>query len=203
MTKIQSVYTNDTEKKRKRNKRIKSGCYALILTCSIVLGATLVAVNVGKDEKINSPAVIQTSTPEASYYCPLENCTVLKDYNDEELQYNDTLKQWEIHKAVDLTADADSKVFAIANGTVTNIYTNYLEGTVVEISHNNGLTSIYKSLNSDLKIKLGDYVKQGTAIGTVSSTMARELNSGSHLHFELLLNKIYVNPNDYIDFCKK
>ena len=131
------------------------------------------------------------------------NCTVLKDYNAEELQYNDTLKQWEVHKAVDLTTDADAKVFAIANGTVTNIYTNYLEGTVVEISHSNGLTSIYKSLDSDLKVKLGDYVKQGTTIGKVSSSMARELNSGNHLHFELLLNKVYVNPNDYIDFSKK
>lgn len=201
MTNIQ-LHTNENEKKRKRRKIIRNSSYALILACSIMLGATLVAVNVKKDTK-SSPAVIQTSNQQASYSCPVANCTVLKDYNAEELQYNDTLKQWEVHKAVDLTTDADAKVFAIANGTVTNIYTNYLEGTVVEISHSNGLTSVYKSLDSDLKVKLGDYVKQGTTIGKVSSSMARELNSGNHLHFELLLNKVYVNPNDYIDFSKK
>ena len=201
MTNIQ-LHTNENEKKRKRRKIIRNSSYALILACSIMLGATLVAVNVKKNTK-SSPAVIQTSNQQTSYSCPVANCTVLKDYNAEELQYNDTLKQWEVHKAVDLTTDADAKVFAIANGTVTNIYTNYLEGTVVEISHSNGLTSIYKSLDSDLKVKLGDYVKQGTTIGKVSSSMARELNSGNHLHFELLLNKVYVNPNDYIDFSKK
>ena len=201
MTNIQ-LHTNENEKKRKRRKIIRNSSYALILACSIMLGATLVAVNVKKNTK-SSPAVIQTSNQQVSYSCPVANCTVLKDYNAEELQYNDTLKQWEVHKAVDLTTDADAKVFAIANGTVTNIYTNYLEGTVVEISHSNGLTSIYKSLDSDLKVKLGDYVKQGTTIGKVSSSMARELNSGNHLHFELLLNKVYVNPNDYIDFSKK
>lgn len=203
MKKTQTIYTNEAEKKNKRKKTIRNTSYALILTCSIMLGATLVAVNANRDDKVGTPAVIQTAVAEESYYCPIENCTILKDYNADELQYNDTLKQWEVHKAVDLTTDSDAKVFAIANGTVTNIYTNYLEGTVVEISHNNGLTSIYKSLNSDLKVKLGDYVKQGTTLGTVSSSMARELNSGNHLHFELLLNKVYVNPNDYIDFSKK
>lgn len=201
MTRTQKVFTNEENLKDKRKKKIKNTSYAIALVCSIVLGATLVAVNINDDN--NTTAIIKTATEHTTYTCPIADCTVQKDYNADELQYNDTLKQWEIHKAVDLVTENATNVLAIANGTVTNLYTNRLEGTVIEISHNNGFTSIYKSLDSNVKVKLGDYVKQGQILGTTSSTMAREQNSGIHLHFELLLNKSYVNPNEYIDFSKK
>lgn len=201
MTRTQKVFTNEASARDKRKKTIKNTSYAIALVCSIVLGATLVAVNINDDN--DTTAIIQTGTEQTAYACPIADCTVQKDYNADELQYNDTLKQWEIHKAVDLVTTDATNVLAIANGTVTNLYTNRLEGTVIEISHNNGFTSIYKSLDSNVKVKLGDYVKQGQILGETSSTMAREQNSGIHLHFELLLNKSYVNPNDYIDFSKK
>ena len=200
MSKLQ-VHTRENEKKDKRKNIIKNSTYAVIVACSVMLGATLVAVNLQNNEK--TTAVIETSSNQTMYTCPLDNCTVQKDYNADELQYNDTLKQWEIHKAVDLVSQDVSNVVAVGSGTVTNLYTNRLEGTVIEISHNNGLVSIYKSLDSNVKVKLGDYVKQGQIIGSTSSTMAREQSSGSHLHFEMKLNNVYVNPNEYVDFSAK
>lgn len=200
MSKLQ-VHTRENEKKDKRKNIIKNSTYAVIVACSVMLGATLVAVNLQNNEK--TTAVIETSSNQTMYTCPLDNCTVQKDYNADELQYNDTLKQWEIHKAVDLVSQDITNVVAVGSGTVTNLYTNRLEGTVIEISHNNGLVSIYKSLDSNVKVKLGDYVKQGQIIGSTSSTMAREQSSGSHLHFEMKLNNVYVNPNEYVDFSAK
>jgi len=201
MAKLTNVYTKEVEKNERKKKMIKTTTYSLIVAFTIILGATLIAVNSNKT-KSSSP-VLQTSTSQISYTSPLKDAVVFKDYNANELQYNDTLKQWEIHKAIDLVSDSSNEVLAIANGTVTNIYTNYLEGTVIEISHNNGLVSIYKSLNQDVKVKLGDSVKLGNVIGTVANSMSRELNSGNHLHLEVLLNKSAVNPNEYIDFSKK
>lgn len=202
MSKLQNLYTKENETKSKKKRLIKNSTYAIILCCSIMLGATLVAVNANKKSS-QSTAVIQTSTPQAQYSSPVSNATVVKDYNDKQLQYNDTLKQWEVHKGIDLSVAENSEVFAIANGTVTNLYTNYLEGTVIEISHSNGLVSIYKSLSQDTKVKLGDYVKLGDTIGTTSSSMAREQKTGSHLHFEMMQNNILINPNNYIDFSNK
>lgn len=201
MSKIQTIYTKESELKSKRKNIIKNSTYAVIIVSAIMLGATLVAVNV--QDKTDNNLTIQTSVSDNSYSLPMQNVTVLKDYNSGELQYNDTLKQWEIHKAVDLVSDTNTDVFSIAKGTVTNVYTNYLEGTVIEISHNNGLVSVYKSLSQDVSITLGDAVKAGQKIGTVGSTMARELNSGNHLHLEMYSNNELVNPNDYIDFSKK
>ena len=201
MAKLTNVYTKETEKNERRKKIIKTTTYSLIVAFTIILGATLVAVNANK-EKTSTP-VLETAINQISYSSPLKDAVVYKDYNANELQYNDTLKQWEIHKAIDLVSDSSTEVLAIANGTVTNIYTNYLEGTVIEISHSNGLVSIYKSLNQDVKVKLGDSVKQGAVIGNIANTMSRELNSGNHLHLEIFINKTAVNPNEYIDFSKK
>lgn len=201
MSKIQTIHTKELELKAKRKNIIKNSTYAVIIVSAIMLGATLVAVNM--QNKVDNGLTIQTSVSDASYSLPMQNVTVLKDYNGGELQYNDTLKQWEIHKAVDLVSDASNDVFAVAKGTVTNVYTNYLEGTVIEISHSNGLVSVYKSLSQDVSITLGDAVKSGQKIGTVGSTMARELNSGNHLHLEIYSNNELVNPNDYIDFSNK
>ena len=92
---------------------------------------------------------------------------------------------------------------SVADGTVSNVYTNYLEGTVVEISHANGLVSVYKSLNSDVVVSVGDRVSAGQIIGSIAETMAQESNSGAHLHFEMLKNGKKVNPNDYVALGEK
>ena len=62
---------------------------------------------------------------------------------------------------------------------------------------------MYKSLNKDVKVSVGDKVAAGQAIGSIADTMAQELNSGAHLHFELLKNGSNINPNDYLDLGTK
>ena len=152
------------------------------------------------DTNINKETIIVAGP---TYVVPMKNATIAKDYSATELQFNDSLKQWEIHKAIDFIANEDKNVYTISNGTVSNIYTNYLEGTVIEISHNNGLVSVYKSLSKDVSVAVGDKVSAGQIIGNVSSSMAQELNSGNHLHFELLKNGNKINPNDYLDLGTK
>ncbi len=196
MSKIQQNVTMD---KTKRNT-IRNATYALLVAFAVILSATLIAVNVSTEGKSN--ASIAVGTTPITYVSPMEKASIVKDFSNKELQYNDTLKQWEIHKALDIVSDVSNNVYAIASGTITNVYTNYLEGGVIEISHDNGIKSLYKSLDS-VSVKSGDYVKQGDVIASVSTSMARELNTGAHLHFEMFENDISVNPNNYIDFSNK
>ncbi len=184
-----------------KSKKIRTATYALLVAFAIVLSATLIAVNANKSVKPNNASILVSNTA-TSYLSPMENATVVKDFLNKELQYNDTLKQWEIHKAIDLVSDTSNNVYAIADGTVTNVYENYLEGGVIEITHENGIKSVYKSL-SDVSVKKGDFVRQSDVIASISTSMARELNTGAHLHFEMFENDISVNPNNYIDFSKK
>ena len=133
------------------------------------------------------------------FVVPIKNATIAKDYSASELQYNSTLKQWEIHKAIDFIAGDNLNVYAVSDGTVSNVYTNYLEGTVVEVSHKDGLVSVYKSLNKEVQVSVGAKVSAGSVLGTVAESMAQELHTGAHLHFEMLKNGVKVNPNDFLD----
>jgi len=177
--------------------------YALIIAMFVVACAVTIALVSAKNT--TSANIGNDSIPVANttFVTPMKNATIAKDYSGAELQYNQTLKQWEIHKAIDFVAGEDLNVYAITDGTVSNVYTNYLEGTVVEISHKDGLVSVYKSLNKDVKVKIGDKVVAGDVIGQVGETMAQELNTGAHLHFEMLKNGTKINPNDYLDLGVK
>ena len=197
MSKIQQNVTMD----KTRKNTIRNATYVILVAFTIIFSAILIAVNTNLPSNKNT-ASISVGTKPLSYIAPMENASIIKDFSNKELQYNNTLKQWEIHKALDISSDTSSNVFSIANGTVLNVYTNYLEGGVIEISHDNGITSIYKSLE-DISVKKGDYVNSGDVIGTISTSMAKELNTGAHLHFEMYENNLSVNPNNYIDFSNK
>ena len=170
----------------------------LVIACAVTIA--LVTANNTSRAEIGGETVPVANT---TFVVPIKNATIAKDYSASELQYNATLKQWEIHKAIDFIAGEDLNVYAVSDGTVSNVYTNYLEGTVVEISHKDGLVSVYKSLNKDVNVSVGDKVGAGDVIGQVAESMAQELNTGAHLHFEMVKNGNKVNPNDYLDLGNK
>lgn len=197
-----SKFNEDITMDKSRKNTIRTIVYASLVAFTIILCATIIAVNANNKPKTPTSASIAVQTKPITYVAPMENASVVKDFSNKELQYNDTLKQWEIHKCLDIVSDTSLNVFAITDGTVTNTYNNYLEGGVIEITHENGVKSVYKSLEN-ISVKVGDYVRQGDVIASVSTSMAREANTGAHLHFEMYENDVAVNPNNYIDFSKK
>ena len=192
--------TNSQQKK----KIVMNYVYAvligiLVIACAVTIA--LVSTNNSNNRADIGDDGIDVST--TTYVVPMQNATIVKDYSGSELQYNDTLRQWEIHKAIDFQAGEDLNVYAVADGTVSNVYTNYLEGTVIEISHSDGIVSIYKSLNSEVSVAVGDNVSAGQIIGQVADSMAQESNTGTHLHFEMTVNGVKVDPNDYLSLGDK
>ncbi len=192
---------NSNQKKRVTLNYIYATLIGLLVIACAVTISFVTSQNIRTDGDVGmGDGVVVANT---TYVVPLANATIVKDYSSKELQYNSTLKQWQIHKAVDLVSESSKDVLALTDGKVSNIYTNYLEGTVVEITHSNGLVSIYKSLAKDVKVEVGTQVSAGQVIGTVSESMAEELNSGAHLHFEVKLNGVLVDPNGYISLTNK
>lgn len=190
-----------------KKKILQSVLYASIVALLVVIASvTVIVLNKGEKIENNTNLNIGEETEvivsAPTYVVPMKDATVIKDYSAKELQYNESLKQWEIHKAIDFQAGENASVLAFSDGTVSNVYTNYLEGTVVEITHTNGLVSVYKSLSS-ASVKIGDKVSAGQTIGVAGNTMAQEQNQGNHLHFELLKNSKKINPNEYIDLSAK
>ena len=137
-----------------------------------------------------------------SWTLPMNDLTVLKAYSGSELQYNQTLNQWESHKSYDLTS-SDLAVYSVANGTVTSVEKDYLLGTVVTITHSDGFVTCYASLEEDVKVATGDTVEKGQQIGQASDSAESESKDGKHLHFEMFKNGTKVDPSNYLNLSNK
>lgn len=84
--------------------------------------------------------------------------------------------------------------YAAADGIIQFSGTKKGYGLTVEVNHGDGLVTRYGHFNS-LYVKSGDSVTAGTPLGRCGSTGN---STGTHLHFEVLLNGVFKNPGDYL-----
>lgn len=175
----------------------KFGYWGMLGVAVIALTLTIVLTNVNANKKVNVEDV-PVSTDVVEFTMPVASTTVLKGFSDTELQYNSTLNSWRAHYGVDLVADEGSEVFAVLDGTVKSVTTDQLNGTVIVLSHSNGLETVYGSLNKTVNVSVGASVAKGQQIGVVSTSASNEANDGAHLHFEVLKDGANVDPGLYI-----
>lgn len=140
-------------------------------------------------------SVVQTAaTPVASFYVLPITGTVIKPYDDKNLSYSETMKDWRLHTAVDIEGNLGDKVCASGDGVITEIITNdSLYGTVVVIDHGNGITSTYAGLNEKVNFKVGDTVYANDKIGTLGEIPC-ECADPIHLHFEMKKDGTPISP---------
>lgn len=169
--------------------------FAVVVFTLIMVLATAVNSKAG-----NTGGGAEDTSSTITIHAPVLNASVYKGYDAKALMYNSTLKQWEAHKSIDFLVSAKSNVYAVLGGTVSEIYSNYLEGNVVVIQHENGLKSSYGSLESSTNLKVGDKVNAGDVIGTASETANRESGIGSYLHFTMYdEGGKKVDPSNYLN----
>lgn len=146
--------------------------------------------------------VIDVGAEPLSFRLPMNDATVLKEYSDTELLYNQTLNQWEAHKAYTLTS-TDLKVYAVARGTVSEVGNSYALGNYVVITHEDGLKTMYASLGEDLLVSSGTKVEKGQFLGLATDSAGNQSLDGNHLYFRMLSNDVVVNPSTYLSFENK
>ena len=98
------------------------------------------------------------------------------------------------HKGHDYAAPAGTPTYAAAAGRVTTAGWSNSAGNWVVINHGNGLVTKYMH-HSYLCVSTGDYVEKGQQIGGVGTT---GYSTGNHLHFQVELNNVAVNPSNYM-----
>lgn len=98
---------------------------------------------------------------------------------------------------IDYQSDYDFDVVSILDGVVITVKEDQTLGKIIEIKHKDNIISSYQSL-SEVLVKEGDEVKQGTLIGK-SGTSNIQKDMGSHLHFELTVDSKNVDPEEYYD----
>jgi murein DD-endopeptidase MepM/ murein hydrolase activator NlpD len=123
---------------------------------------------------------------------------VITDFSVDALAYDATMGDWRTHSGVDIEAGLGDQVKAAADGTVTASYEDDLMGTTLVIDHGGGLESIYSNLAASPAASIGDQVTTGDIIGSVGKTAIAESAKSPHLHFEMTLNGVSVNPQTYL-----
>jgi murein DD-endopeptidase MepM/ murein hydrolase activator NlpD len=98
----------------------------------------------------------------------------------------------EFHSGVDWAAPFGTPIFAAGTGTIEEIGLKGGYGKYVRIKHANGYETAYGHMTAFAKgLDVGSKVRQGQVIGFVGST---GLSTGSHVHFEILVNDRFVDP---------
>jgi murein DD-endopeptidase MepM/ murein hydrolase activator NlpD len=99
------------------------------------------------------------------------------------------------HTGMDIDGDYANAVYASENGIVEIAgWNNSGYGLMIVVNHQNGIKTRYAH-HSKLFVKVGDTVKRGQVIGMVGTTGR---STGTHLHFEVIVNGRRVNPLAYI-----
>ena len=99
-----------------------------------------------------------------------------------------------MHRGIDLANSTGTNIYASDGGKVTFAGYKSSYGYLIEINHENGYVTKYAHA-SKLLVKSGERVYRGQLIAKMGSTGR---STGSHLHFEVLLNGAHKNPTRYI-----
>ncbi len=124
---------------------------------------------------------------------------VAKGYDSTLQVYSTTMGDYRIHLGVDMTTKEAAPVYAAADGVVSQIWDDALMGKCLALSHSGDSYTIYKNLSADFPgdVTVGATIKSGQQIGTVGNTATTELAEEPHLHMEMTVKGLSVNPLDY------
>lgn len=202
-------------KKRVLKKSVVYSLYGL--SFSLLLGG-IVLLNVANPDKSLDSNQEHYSLVSRGLFDTVETVVnskekLIKPYIDEDIKivknYYDYLADEETQKGsliyyentylqssgVSYGREESFDVIAILDGTIKEVKEDTTLGNVIIVEHSNNIISTYQSL-TDIKVKQGDKVSQGDIIAkSGTSNISSDLNN--HLYFELAVNGITVNPENY------
>ena len=100
----------------------------------------------------------------------------------------------EFHKGMDIANRQGTPIVATADGVVTYADDKGSLGIAMIIDHGHGVTTRYGHLEK-ISCKPGERVHRGEVIAAMGNTGR---STGPHLHYEVRLNGVPVNPAKYI-----
>ena len=131
-----------------------------------------------------------------SWPVPLQGITC--EFHDPDYPYRNWIGE---HSGLDLRASQGTAIRAPASGYVARAKHAGLGYSYIMIIHNESFSTVYGHV-SEIFVEEDEYVKRGTIIGRTGglpgTSGAGRFSTGPHLHFEVRLDGMPVNPEDYL-----
>jgi murein DD-endopeptidase MepM/ murein hydrolase activator NlpD len=100
----------------------------------------------------------------------------------------------QFHEGIDIANRMGTPIVAPADGVISRVFNNFGFGLMVEVTHGYGIVTRYGHLSKSY-VKVGQRVKRGERIAAIGNTGRA---TGPHLHYEVRLNDVPLNPQNYI-----
>ncbi len=109
--------------------------------------------------------------------------------------FGQSLTVYGYHQGIDIDGETGDPVHAARSGRVVLAgYGDACGGLQVHIDHGDGTVAWYRHLSA-VRVQVGQVVALGTVVGLVGNTGC---SLGSHLHFGVTLNGVFVDPLRYL-----
>ncbi len=134
---------------------------------------------------------------DAGFIWPVEKNTIMAYFHDPDYPFRYIFE----HPAIDIRATQGTTLRAAASGYVAIAKDAGKGYSYIMIIHGNGLATVYGHV-SKIYVAQDEYVIQGQTIGLSGgipgTNGAGRLTTGPHLHFEVRLNGVPVDPLEYL-----
>src|SRR5450759_2313320 len=152
------------------------------------------AVTKPEDEQVAS--IVAPTTPDKlwteAFRLPVDQPICIKSWFGDRRSYNGGPFIY-YHTGLDYGVCANLNIYAAAPGVVVFTGPLTVRGNATIINHGWGIYTAYYHQKQFL-VKVGDVVKGGQQIGVIGAT--GRVN-GPHLHFEIWVNGVQVDPEDW------
>lgn len=155
-------------------------------------------------EQKEDPPANETSKPVSdplpSLILPVKG-HLLKGHDASLQVFSNTMNDYRVHLGVDLVTEENAPVYAAADGKIAKIWEDVKMGYCISIEHSGDALTVYKNLGETLPegIAEGVSVRSGQLIATVGSSAMVEIAEEPHLHFEMTVGGLAVDPLEYYD----
>ena len=152
------------------------------------------------DVETEKPDSTDVSSKLPAFELPVSG-TLSKKHDAATQVFSNTMQDYRVHLGVDIATEQNAAVTAAADGTVSQIWEDAMMGYCVAVIHGGDACTVYKNLSETLPegIEEGAEVKLGQTIGYVGESAMIEIAEEPHLHFEMTVGGIAVDPLEYFE----
>lgn len=200
------------------NRAVYLSAIIVLLSISVVLIITAVNNRANKNAIDDTPPAITTPTPEETTPPPQTGNTdkptlnntipefalpvggvLSKKHSVDTQVFSPTLNEYRVHLGIDIATEEAAPVCAMAAGTVAQIWEDPMMGWSIALSHTGDAVTVYKNLSKQFAegITVGAEVEAGQLLGSVGDTAMIEIAEEPHLHMEMTVKGLQVDPLEY------